>query len=78
MYFDGELLIGYIGKVHLQLTGGTGGIYGLGVLPASRGKGFGRAILLKAIEKLKSANAKEIMLLSMVDSSLCTAPACKL
>lgn len=51
-----------IGKVHLQLINGVGGIYGLGVLPENRGKGFGRAILLKAIEKLKDAKAKEIML----------------
>lgn len=51
-----------IGKAHLQLINGIGGIYGLGVLPKSRGKGFGRALLLNAIEKLKEANAKEIML----------------
>lgn len=51
-----------IGKVHLQLANGLGGIYGLGVLPEHRGKGFGRAILLGAIEKLKAANATEIML----------------
>jgi ribosomal protein S18 acetylase RimI-like enzyme len=51
-----------IGKVHLQVINGIGGIYGLGVLPENRGKGFGRAILLKAIEKLKDAKAKEIML----------------
>lgn len=51
-----------IGKVHLQLVDGLGGIYGLGVLPEHRGKGLGRAILLGAIEKLKEANATEIML----------------
>ena len=51
-----------IGKVHLQLINGLGGIYGLGVLPESRGKGFGRAILLYAIEKLKHAKATKIML----------------
>lgn len=51
-----------IGKVNLQMANGIGGIYGLGVLPENRGKGFGRAILLKAIEKLKDAKAKEIML----------------
>lgn len=51
-----------IGKVHLQLANGLGGIYGLGVLPEHRGKGLGRAILLGAIEKLKAANATEIML----------------
>lgn len=51
-----------IGKVHLQLANGLGGIYGLGVLPEHRGKGLGRAILLGAIEKLKAANTTEIML----------------
>lgn len=51
-----------IGKVHLQMINGLGGIYGLGILPENRGKGFGRAILLKAIEKLKDAKATEIML----------------
>jgi mycothiol synthase len=51
-----------IGKVHLQLINGIGGIYGLGVLPENRGKGFGRAILLNAIEKLKDAKATKIML----------------
>ena len=51
-----------IGKVHLQLINGAGGIYGLGVLPECRGRGFGRAILLNAIEKLKNAKATTIML----------------
>ena len=51
-----------IGKVHLQLINGLGGIYGLGVLPENRGKGFGRAILLRAIEKLKDAKATKIIL----------------
>ena len=51
-----------VGKVHLQVSSGTGGIYGLGVLPENRGKGYGRAILLKAIEKLKAANTEQIML----------------
>lgn len=51
-----------IGKVHLQLIAGVGGIYGLGVLPQFRGKGFGRAVLLCAVEQLKKAGAKDIML----------------
>ncbi|ABR50794.1 GCN5-related N-acetyltransferase [Alkaliphilus metalliredigens QYMF] len=51
-----------IGKVNLQLSTKIGGIYGLGVLPEYRGKGFGRAILMMAIEKLKEANAGEVML----------------
>jgi len=51
-----------IGKVNLQLIKGVGGIYGLGVLPENRGKGFGRVILLNAIQKLKQAEATTIML----------------
>lgn len=51
-----------IGKVHLQLINGLGGIYGLGVLPENRGKGFGRAILLKSVEMLKNEKAAEVML----------------
>jgi ribosomal protein S18 acetylase RimI-like enzyme len=51
-----------IGKVNLQLINALGGIYGLGVLPEERGKGYGRAILIKAIKTLKEAEAGEIML----------------
>ena len=51
-----------VGKAHLQQTNGLGGIYGLGVLPENRGKGLGRAILLKSIEKLRETGANEIML----------------
>jgi ribosomal protein S18 acetylase RimI-like enzyme len=55
---DGEI----IGKVNLQLTTSIGAIFGLGVLPEHRRKGYGRGLLLMAIEKLKDADAKEIML----------------
>lgn len=55
---DGQV----IGKVHLQLAGGLGGIYGLGVLPEYRGRGFGRAILQDAVRRLKEAGAAEVML----------------
>ncbi|MBB6215404.1 ribosomal protein S18 acetylase RimI-like enzyme [Anaerosolibacter carboniphilus] len=51
-----------IGKVRLEIIDGIGGIYGLGVLPEYRGKGYGREILTCAIEKLKEKNAKDIML----------------
>ena len=51
-----------IGKVNLQLTSKLGAIFGLGVLPKHRRKGYGRALLLLAIEQLKEANAQEIML----------------
>lgn len=51
-----------IGKVNLQLISKIGGIYGLGVLPEYRGKGFGRQILTMAIEKLKEQKPMKIML----------------
>ena len=52
-----------IGKVNLQISdSGTGGIYGLGVLPEFRGKGFGRAILTFGVETLRDAKATEVML----------------
>ncbi|CAH2213520.1 GNAT family N-acetyltransferase [Tepidibacter aestuarii] len=58
-----------IGKANLQLIAGIGGIYGLGVLPEHRGKGFGRAILIMAIEKLKKLNANEVMLQVAAENS---------
>ena len=51
-----------VGKAHLQLLSGLGGVYGLGVLPEYRGKGLGRAILLEGVKRLKAAGAKEVML----------------
>ncbi|REE78671.1 ribosomal protein S18 acetylase RimI-like enzyme [Paenibacillus taihuensis] len=59
-----------IGKFHIQLSpGGTGGIYGLGILPEHRGKGYGRATLLKAVDKLKEARAADIMLQVAVENA---------
>jgi mycothiol synthase len=58
-----------IGKVHLQISNGTGAIYGLGVLPEYRREGLGRAILLKAIETLKAADVKQIMLQVAADNA---------
>ena len=51
-----------IGKVNLEVNNFVGAIYGLGVLPDYRGKGYGRDILMWAIEKLKEMNSKEVML----------------
>jgi len=51
-----------IGKVQLEINDEAGGIYGLGVLPEYRSKGYGRQILSLAIEKLKETNCKDIML----------------
>lgn len=62
---DGQI----IGKVNLQVTSKLGAIFGLGVLPEHRRKGYGRALLLLAIEKLKEANTEEIMLQVAADNS---------
>ena len=57
--YSGENIIG---KVNVQCIQSIGGIYGLGVLPEFRGKGFGRAILLESLEKLKESGIKDILL----------------
>jgi mycothiol synthase len=51
-----------VGKVHLQNAAGVGGIYGLGVLPEFRGRGYGRAVLLLAVRKLTEEGLSSIML----------------
>jgi ribosomal protein S18 acetylase RimI-like enzyme len=51
-----------IGKVSVQIASQHGAIFGLGVLPEHRSQGYGRAILLMAIEKLREAGADKIML----------------
>lgn len=58
-----------VGKVHLQMADGVGGIYGLGVLPAFRRQGFGRAILLMAAKRLREEGACEIMLQVVLDNA---------
>ncbi|MEL7655791.1 MAG: GNAT family N-acetyltransferase [Bacillota bacterium] len=55
---DGEI----IGKVHLEIIDKVGGIYGLGVNPEYRGKGYGKEILTQAIKKLTEKDLQEIML----------------
>jgi len=45
-----------VGKVNLEFINGIGGIYGLGVLPEYRGLGYGRAILLMSLQRLKDAH----------------------
>lgn len=54
-----------IGKVRLELTD-KGGIYGLGVLPKHRRKGYAREMLKFAVNTLIEDGAKEVML--QVDS----------
>ncbi|GAB6106643.1 GNAT family N-acetyltransferase [Fusibacter bizertensis] len=51
-----------IGKTNLQLSEGLGGIYGLGVLPEYRGKGYGRWLLMKSVVKLLEVGASQVML----------------
>lgn len=51
-----------IGKTHLHIANGEGGIFGLGVVPEERGKGLGRELLLGSVEKLKELGADKIFL----------------
>ncbi len=51
-----------VGKVNIQVSDSIGGIYGLGVIPIHRRKGYGRQILIEAIKKLQEKSCKEIML----------------
>lgn len=51
-----------IGKVHIETGGDICGIFGLGVLPEYRGKGFGRAILALAVNIMIQNEAPTIML----------------
>jgi ribosomal protein S18 acetylase RimI-like enzyme len=51
-----------IGKVHLEIIDKVGGIYGLGVIPEYRGKGYGKEILTQSIKKLTEKDVQEIML----------------
>ena len=57
-YVDGQAF----GKVNVQLGGGAGGIYGLGVMPEYRGRGLGRTLLLFGVERLREMGAGEIFL----------------
>ncbi|RST57038.1 GNAT family N-acetyltransferase [Siminovitchia terrae] len=57
-----------IGKVHLEVRDGIGGIYGLGVLPEYRRKGYGREILIKSVQLLKAKQVNEVMLQVSVET----------
>ncbi|MFD1019610.1 GNAT family N-acetyltransferase [Thalassobacillus hwangdonensis] len=57
-----------IGKVHLETNEGVGAIYGLGVIPEQRGKGYGRAILMEAVKKLQEMQVEDIMLQVAVEN----------
>jgi ribosomal protein S18 acetylase RimI-like enzyme len=51
-----------VGKVNLHNTNGEGGIYGLGILPEYRGRGLGRELLIRSVEKQKELGASYIFL----------------
>lgn len=51
-----------IGKINVQCIRSIGGIYGLGLLPEFRGRGYGRAILAEGLRKLNDLGAKETIL----------------
>ena len=51
-----------IGKVRLEIVDNIGGIYGLEVLPEYRGKGYGRELLIRSINKLKESKVNAINL----------------
>lgn len=57
-----EVAHNIVGKVNLQKTGDLGAIYGLGILPEFRGRGLGRALLLKAVDVFKSDGFERVML----------------
>ena len=51
-----------VGKVNLITEGQMGSIYGLGVRPEFRRKGFGREILLASIDYFVDLNCNDVML----------------
>lgn len=51
-----------IGKIHLERSGDLGAVFGFGVEPACRRRGYGREILIAGIEKLIESGARRIML----------------
>lgn len=53
---------GIIGKVHLTVDNNLGAIYGLGVKPEYRRKGYGREILLESIKILQRELSQDVML----------------
>ncbi|HEY8891081.1 MAG TPA: GNAT family N-acetyltransferase [Clostridium sp.] len=51
-----------IGKIHISITDNEGFIYGFGVLPKFRSKGYGREILNSALDLLNKKNVDNIYL----------------
>lgn len=51
-----------VGKIHLQQELDTGWIYGLGVMPTYRGLGYGRGLLIKAVERFREQGLQKAAL----------------
>lgn len=51
-----------IGKIRIDLTDNEGGIYGFGILPDFRGKGYGREVLSIALDILRQKQLDNIFL----------------
>jgi ribosomal protein S18 acetylase RimI-like enzyme len=51
-----------IGKIRIDINNDVAGIYGFGIIPEYRGKGYGRSTLANALNMLKSKNLKRIYL----------------
>lgn len=51
-----------VGKVRLEVLEGEGGIFGLGVLPEYRGRGYGKALLENSVAELKTQGAERVFL----------------
>ncbi|MGH4123544.1 MAG: GNAT family N-acetyltransferase [Clostridium sp.] len=57
-----ELAGEIIGKIHINIVDNEGFIYGFGVLPEYRGKGYGREVLCLALDILKKKQVDNIFL----------------
>ncbi|WP_298845985.1 GNAT family N-acetyltransferase [Clostridium sp.] len=51
-----------IGKVHISIINKEGFIYGFGMLPAFRGKGYGREVLLATLDILREKDVDNVFL----------------
>lgn len=56
--YQGEI----IGKVNIQISGNSGGIYGVGIKPAYRGKGLGKALLVSAMNEIETFGCERAFL----------------
>ena len=49
-----------IGKIHIGYNNDSAFIFGFGVLPESRGKGYGKAVLKEALKLISERNIKQV------------------